>query len=100
MFIERLVLNTPSPTAMRTFFRDTLGLSTREPDGDSLEVQAGATRLTFRKRPAGWEGIYHFAFNIPENRFDDARQWLKARVPLLRGSDGDVVYHFTAWNAH
>ena len=100
MFIEHLVLNTPEPAAMRTFFRDTLGLSTQLPDAEFLEAQAGATRLVFRKGPPDWEGIYHFAFNIPENRFQDARQWLKARVPLLPGSDGGEVFHFEAWNAH
>lgn len=100
MIIDQLILDTPQPEATGAFFRDTLGLAVDATDSESLEVRAGATRLAFRKSSPEWEGIYHFAFNIPENRFEDARLWLRARVPLRTGSDGSDVFHFGDWNAH
>jgi len=44
--------------------------------------------------------IYHFAFNIPENQFAEARAWLTQRVPLVLGPDGEDLFTFESWNSH
>jgi catechol-2,3-dioxygenase len=86
--------------ALAEFYRRTLGLPVALGSAERLEVQAGGTRLIFL--PAGPEHehpIYHFAFNIPENKLDPARRWLAARVPLIV-HDGREVFHYPTWNAH
>ena len=39
--------------------------------------------------------IYHFAFNIPENQFAEAKAWLMARVSLMTHGARDEIH----WSA-
>jgi catechol-2,3-dioxygenase len=82
--------------ALRDFYGRTLGLSVLEEAADRLTIQAGATRLTFLR---GDDANYHFAFNIPENKIEEAREWLSRRVRLLSRFLREVI-HFRSWNAH
>jgi catechol-2,3-dioxygenase len=50
--------------------------------------------------PAGWRGVYHVAFNVPENQFAEAKLWLAARAPLIRDHAGREEFHFAGWKAH
>ncbi|MDB5101372.1 MAG: hypothetical protein JWM80_5793 [Cyanobacteria bacterium RYN_339] len=86
-----LVLTCADPEGLRAFYRERLGLA---PAGDA--VQAGLTRLAFQP---GAAATYHFAFNIPENQLEEARQWLRARVPLVQ-HEGSEIVDFPNWNAH
>jgi catechol-2,3-dioxygenase len=96
--IRSLRLQTHRLAELRAFYRDKLLFPIREESANSVTFQAGATSLTFAQAPeSGGRPFYHFAFNIPENKLDSAKEWLAARTPLA--SDGKV-YHFTHWNAH
>jgi len=65
-----------------------------------LEVKAGKTDLVFTQADADLDGAYHFAFNIPENQFRAAKEWVTNRIPLLRNEEGQDEYDFASWNAH
>jgi catechol-2,3-dioxygenase len=91
-----LRLETHNPPALRDFYTGTLGLPLVALTGDALRVQAGNTQLTFER---GVDCRYHFAFNIPRNRYEQARQWLEGRVTLIRSSAGADRFPFPAWNA-
>ena len=44
--------------------------------------------------------FYHFAFNIPSNKFEEAFQWMQTRVDLLWLDDyKSYIADFTNWNA-
>ena len=43
--------------------------------------------------------LYHYAFNIPENKIEAARQWQKQRTPLIRRGKSEIV-HFSGINVH
>src|SRR5262249_18269098 len=58
--------------------------------------QAGKTQLTFTQAPVA--GVYHFAFNIPENQFAAACDWLT--VPRIKAKDGRDTFFTESWNAH
>jgi hypothetical protein len=45
------------------------------------------------------EPFYHFALLLPGDRFDAALTWAAARVELLPGADGSVVFDFSNWDA-
>ncbi|WP_336785313.1 VOC family protein [Paenibacillus sp. MMO-177] len=64
---------------------------------DSFTVRAGHTQLTFKQ--ANESKVYHFAFNIEENKLESAVRFVRERTGTL--SDGqDEIFHFEDWNAH
>lgn len=97
MKIKELILQSKNPTALCTFYKDTLGLFS-EIQSEDLHVYAGNTKLIFKKSHTS--NPYHFAFNIPENQFAEAKSWLSKRVKLIVDKDGDSEFNFTDWNAH
>jgi catechol-2,3-dioxygenase len=98
MQIEELTLLAPDPRALQGFYGDVLRLPAAV-SGEMLVIQAGATRLIFAPAPAGWQGCYHFAFNIAPDRLAAGKAWLEARVPLLRDTAGQDVFHSNLWDA-
>ena len=96
MLIDKLQLFTAQPQELVDFYTVVLEL----PAAGQDSVQTGATRLVFLPAPAGWQGAYHFAINIPPNRFAVACDWLRQRTPLLQDQAGDQVFELAApWNA-
>lgn len=98
MNITRLELLTKDLQAQRDFYADVLELPVKL-ISSSLEVQAGATDLVFRQAWSDFDGAYHFAFNIPENLYLAAKQWLTGRIPLLRDRTGKEDFESTTWNS-
>lgn len=97
MIIQRLELYTQVLTEQKNFYTQVLGMQMIGETADSFTVQAGYTRITFKH--ANERNIYHFAFNIEENKWESAINYVKERTPLL--SDGkDEIFHFEDWNAH
>jgi catechol-2,3-dioxygenase len=57
--------------------------------------------LEFVQVPDGPDPVYHFAFNIPENKLPAAQDWLAPRCPIVSRPDGTtLVYDFRRINAH
>lgn len=97
MRIERLTLHASDLGAQRTFYTELLGLPVEADQADSLTLRAGSTALRFV--PGEVAGPYHFAFNVPEDRFGSARAWLEERVTLLPDETGEAIFHSDNWNA-
>jgi len=67
---------------------------------DALTLPVGASTLEFFPAPMGTKPFYHFAFTIPESKFESAKTWLSARTALLRDSEtGKDFIHFENINA-
>jgi catechol-2,3-dioxygenase len=98
MFIKQLELLTSDLYAQRDYYANVLELPVHL-SADSLEVAAGNTELIFRQAPAGWQGAYHFCFNIPENQFIHAKAWIFARIPLLKDEKGADEFRSESWNS-
>lgn len=86
---------------LRQFYHRKLGLPLTAESSDGFTLKTGPSTIAFTQAPGNTEPFYHFAFNIPENQFAEAKAWLAKRTPLLRDSSNskDEVY-FAAWNAH
>ncbi len=97
--ILELNLQAADVAVLRPFYAETLGLKLINERPGSFTIAAGGTELTFLETLAG-HPIYHFAFNIPENKLDVAMAWLRPRTPLHREPGGHEVYDFASWNAH
>ncbi|GAB4516848.1 MAG: hypothetical protein OHK0046_22810 [Anaerolineae bacterium] len=96
MRLLELALHTDQPERLHSFYAETLGLP-RITAADDLIFQVGATKLSFQRSATPHR--YHFAFNIPNNQFDAAKAWIKARVPLIPIKDDQDEIDFTSWNA-
>jgi catechol-2,3-dioxygenase len=97
MNITRLELLSADLNIQKDFYANVLELPVRQ-DATILEVKAGQTELFFTESPE-FDGAYHFAFNIPENQFASAKQWIENRVPLLRDESGKDEFHSENWNS-
>jgi catechol-2,3-dioxygenase len=98
MKIKRLELLSADLQAQRDFYADVLELPVNLTPS-TLEVRAGVTDLAFKQAWSDFDGAYHFAFNIPENQFQVAKEWISSRVPLLRDESGQDEFASKSWNS-
>jgi catechol-2,3-dioxygenase len=80
------------------FYHDILGFNVIHTSHHEISFQAGTTALTFKYvetiRP-----VYHFAFNIPNNKLDEAFKWTQDRVEIMDVTPGNKIADFVNWNA-
>lgn len=98
MKIMELELLSDAIPQTEVFYTEVLGLEKLFADDTSLVVRAGGTKLVFHasqnKKP-----IYHFAFDIPKNKFPEAFDWIERKTELLYVKPPDKVANFYNWNA-
>ncbi|MDQ3707203.1 MAG: VOC family protein [Chloroflexota bacterium] len=99
MKVTKVALFTNSLEAQVRFYMNVLHLPTVA-DSESLHIQVGSSELTFRQSTGNQTHAYHFAFNIPENRFEEAKAWIAEHIPLIANSSGEDSFDFKNWNAH
>ncbi|MBN8233880.1 glyoxalase [Halobacillus kuroshimensis] len=90
MLIEKVMLDTRPLKDMKHFYEEVLGFKERESEENQLTIEAGRSTITFQKVEEG-NPFYHFAFDIPADQFQVAKEWVKARTPLLKEEDQDEV---------
>jgi hypothetical protein len=95
-----LRLQTARLDEMRRFYLKTLGLPLDHDGKSGFGIHFGKSVIEFTAAEQG-EPFYHFAFNIPENKFAAAKAWLAKRCPLLKdNTNGSDETFFQHWNAH
>jgi len=99
MNITHLELATKNLQAQKEFYSNILGLP-RDLSLGKLEVQAGTTKLIFTQADFNFDGAYHFAFNVPENKIRAAKEWISAKTELLYDENRLDEFDFSNWNAH
>lgn len=98
MQIRQVTFNSPNIAAQKHFFENILGLSVAFETDTAITIQAGTSQLTFVQSDD--HHPYHYAFDIPQNQFVEAKQWLAERVEILSDYTGNSEFHFSDWNAH
>lgn len=99
MKLEHIQIQTQDIQKTAAFYTTVLGLPIIEKTATSISIQAGDSVLKFVNDPE-FESIYHFAFNIPNNKLDEAIQWCKDKVDLIFIKDQNVITNFENWNAN
>jgi catechol-2,3-dioxygenase len=94
MRIEEVILHARHLTDQKAFYRRTLGLPLLAETADSFTIQAGTTRLRFQETAS--DVLYHVAFAIPRHTFQEAKAWVRGRVPLLAITGSPQVYSPTS----
>lgn len=83
------------------FYKNVLELQVTDDSDAHFTIHTGLSKLVFEKTkdPLTYP-TYHFAFNIPSNRIQEAHDWLKERTELLWIDDyKSYIADFTNWNA-
>lgn len=98
MEIKSVILQTKDLVKMKRFYIDSLGFSLIKGDKDSFRITIGNSELEFTSKEVEGNPFYHFAFNIPANKFNEAKVWAKRRVSLTveDGKDEANFKHFSA----
>lgn len=99
MKLEHIQIQTSNIQKTAAFYQDILELPIIEKTIGSVSIQAGNSILKFIEEPS-FQSIYHFAFNIPENKLNEAIEWCRNKVALIGIEDQDVITNFENWNAH
>lgn len=99
MKLEQLQLQTNNLKNTARFYQEILELSIIENSSESISIQAGNSILKFIENK-NFNSIYHFAFNIPNNKLEEAIIWVKNKIDLLVIEDKNVIARFENWNAN
>ena len=89
MHITDVRIGTAALRASVHFYRDVLELPVTV-SGRTATVTVGRSTITLIER-TGLRESNHLAFTIPSNRFEDASEWLAARVELMSWQGGETV---------
>ena len=98
MDILEIEIQTDNLIETENFYTQILGLKLVCKGQNSISFLAGTSTLTFIKSNK-INPKYHFAFNIPNNKLDEAITWAKAKLNLLKNDDHGIVANFESWNA-
>lgn len=97
MNIIELELLSDDLTATEKFYKKVLGLNTFFTEKDALFYQVGFTKLIFRKSE-NQKPVYHFAIDLPSNRFFDAHHFIKQHTDIIP-VEGEDIANFVNWDA-
>jgi catechol-2,3-dioxygenase len=97
MEIKQVELLSPNLTETEKFYNEILGLEIREKTENKISFVVGISSLVFKKTES-LKPIYHFAFNIPNNKLDEAEKWISSKVSLIEFEDKPII-DFPNWNA-
>jgi hypothetical protein len=100
MLFKEITLQTKNADVLYDFYKNTLQLNVVKPNEKTISINAGKSTLIFEQTNNAEKPFYHFAFNIPSNKTEEALQWLKGKVELLWIEDyKNYIAEFTNWNA-
>ncbi|MFN2439118.1 MAG: VOC family protein [Chitinophagaceae bacterium] len=98
MLIKEIKLLTSDLVETRNFYNQILELEIVFEENNFISFQAGLSLLTFQevndKQP-----VYHFAFNIPCNKIEEALHWLESKTEIIKIGEENKIVDFKNWNA-
>jgi catechol-2,3-dioxygenase len=98
MKITALELHCESITSTLDFYKNIIGLPVLYHTEEKVVFAAGSTKLVFHKS-FDEKPVYHFAFNIPGNKFEEAFFWASSKFTLFNITPQTTIANFTGWNA-
>ena len=100
MPLKEIKLQTKDISSLYDFYQNILVLPVTKQGSTEILITAGKTNLIFEEVIGDTNPFYHFAFNIPSNKIEEALQWLTGRVALLWMEDyKGYIADFINWHA-
>ncbi|HLP52587.1 MAG TPA: hypothetical protein VK154_16980 [Chitinophagales bacterium] len=98
MKINKLLLYTSKIESTKQFYEQSLAMQVTSAGDEEIIISAGSTQLVFKHIEAQ-KPVYHFAFNIPDNKIEEALEWChQQNLQTIYFEDTEVV-DFPNWNA-
>ncbi|MDP4263366.1 MAG: glyoxalase [Bacteroidota bacterium] len=99
MRIKKLIVQTSALKDLTDFYIRLMELPASLSAEKELAIKIGSTELVFQQATAAGP-FYHFAINIPANKIEDARTWIRNRVDLvwIEQYQSDIA-DFVNWHA-
>ena len=97
MEIKQLELLSQNLIETEKFYTEILGFKIYEKTEYSISFVVGSSSLIFRKTE-NLKPVYHFAFNIPNNKLNEAEKWISSRTSLIEFENKPII-DFSNWNA-
>jgi hypothetical protein len=79
-------------------YHQLLRFNVRKINSAEITFEAGSSVITFKKS-LNEKPLYHFAFNIPCNKIDEALKWAESKVEVINTNDQSKIADFVNWNA-
>ncbi len=98
MQIKKITLYTDNISAVKDFYGNVLNFALKSESDNIVEFQTQETVLRF-KEDKNLNPHYHFAFNIPSNKIEEAKEWMNGKAELLPVEDNNYIADFVNWNA-
>ena len=99
MFIKELILLTKDIRKTKEFYNGLMELPVTEETGEKISFSMGDSILIFLLTEKYTSPFYHVAFAIPNNKLEEALNWVSKRANVLPYSDNELIADFTGWNA-
>ncbi|MNX10180.1 fosfomycin resistance protein FosB [compost metagenome] len=99
MRIRELELLTGSIGAIKSFYHGVLEQVILKETEDVISLKAGESILTFTRSYQYESPYYHFAYNIPEQKCEQALNWLKQKDISVHSVNGQEIEHSENWNS-
>lgn len=99
MEIIELTLLTNNLPETKKFYAQTFGFEINEETERSISFSIGTSKLNFELIEEKQNPKYHFAFNIPLNKIDQAIIYTNKRTHLIETEKNSFVTDFKNWEA-
>src|SRR5882757_5131025 len=99
MLLQQIKLQTNHLSALYSFYNDTLELPVKL-NANTISITAGKSELIFEGTTKTKNPFYHFAFNIPSNKLDEAFFWMQKKLEILWLDEyNGYIADFKGWHA-
>ncbi|MET0759313.1 MAG: hypothetical protein ABWZ56_02765 [Flavobacterium sp.] len=99
MNILEIHLLTNSITETAFFYEKMMGFKVVLKKNEAITFQIGSTKLRFLLTNIIKKPVYHFAFDIPENKLLEALEWIKNKTQIIEFEPNQYIVDFVNWNA-
>lgn len=98
MKLNKVTIYTDKLADVKSFYVDYFGFQVRQDENNCFSILVGYSELVFKQSEAITNPYYHFAFDIPPEKYDEVKTWLRERVELLTEAGEDEIY-FSGFDA-
>ncbi|WP_047788499.1 VOC family protein [Tenacibaculum mesophilum] len=100
MTLNEIEIKTIDIKPIKNFYKNVLELPTTQSDNKSICIKIGASYLKFIEDTKNPPPAYHLAFNIPENKLQEAIDWSANRFEFVKKENEVLITNFENWNAN
>ena len=95
MRIREIIISVNQIPLVKEFYNAKLKFDISSESESYVSFNAGSSILTFTENNGHDNPFYHFAFNIPKNKINEAFNLIKHKTEIINNE----IYSFGSWNA-